>query len=148
MKKILSNVVDIIKINKKTLLKTFIIELMFLLGLIFIIPYIASVLKVYLGGAVQPNIKNVLLYVIIYYPMYIGYLIYLFKRRKSVKFLKFIFYPLSVFNILLGLLACLIALNGAVVWFFAICSPVILAVIILSFILGLIADIRTLLKQP
>lgn len=129
--------------NKTNLSRMLISSITFLLCLIIIVSPLASALGIFSEGII-PSLKNKLLYIMVVYPIFILYMIYLIKNGRYIIFLRSILYPLIVLNITYGLLLSTIVFNAIIIWLFVYMSSVVFCMIVFACIVGLIYDIKTI----
>ena len=95
-----------------------------------------------LNETTAPQADARLIYFLLSTPVYIAYIVFVCVNCKKITFPKSLIYPVIVFCLYVGLFACLLVFGGPILWLmvFSILIPVIC--IPISFIIGLVLDIR------
>lgn len=127
----------IVNSNKKVLIFSLILALYFL---IVMLPFGEKC-----GIFSENNLTQsylLLAYFILTTPIFLIYLAFLFYNFNTITFLKSINYSIITFNIFFGSFVCLSVLGGAILWFALFAFPAFFIVLILSFIIGIIKDIK------
>ena len=95
-----------------------------------------------LNETTAPQADMRLIYFLLSTPVYIFYIVFICINCRKITFPKCLIYPVIVFCLYVGLFACLLVFGGPILWLmvFSIIIPII--AIPISFIIGLVLDIR------
>ena len=95
----------------------------------------------FMGDGNIPPKQFVPSYILMTLPAYIAYIVYSCFNFKKIK-LRFFTYPLICFNFYIGLLYCLMAMGGVIIWLLVFTAIPLLIAMLIALIIGIIFDIK------
>ena len=81
-------------------------------------------------------------YLFLSLPVFISYSIFVYFFLHKVTHIRFMIFPLVIFNIYCGFWLCLISIGGAILWAMIPTIIFLLVALVFSFINGLLKDIK------
>lgn len=93
-----------------------------------------------------PRNKEVFLYVILYFPILISYIVFVIQIFRKITFLMSLNYPIIFVNLYIGLFLGLLVMGGAILWLMVFASIFALVALFILFVYGLYKDYKYIKK--